>query len=221
MFGSLSLYARFDSRIIRARSGKLPEQLRHLAAGIESGRSPGRIFRPTPEMNGLPFVISLFALAMFLALPLMLLSGSGWKALSGVFTFTGLLGCAGLLGILGFLGYYAFWVNFFAPRHLKAHLDSYYIHLGAEGILRRDGRHYTFVPWTMLRGASLSLGLSGTGDASEGRRCLELQVVGRSFLAPYLVKGRGAGTLFDDWIDYSDSDLVEMTRLIQAACAAR
>jgi len=221
MFGSLSLYGRFDSRVIRARKERMPERLRLLADGIESGRAPGTLFRPTPEPSWVPFLISAFALLLFLAIPLLMLSGSWRAACRAVGTIQGGLGGLGILVIIGLLGYYAFWINFFAPRYLKAHLGSYFIHIGAEGILRRDGCRYTFLPWGILSGTSLSLGLSGTGDASDGRRCLELQITGRTLFAPYLVKGRGAGTLFDDWVEYSDEDLGEMARLIQAVCAGR
>ena len=215
MFGSLSLYRRFDSRVIHSGRERLPANLRALADGLEAGRAPGVVFRPAPDLHWPPFLISLSSFGLLLSLPLLLGSGSWWRFRGVGFTPQPILIGLGILGILGFLGYYTFWINLLGPLHVKRNLASYFIHLGPEGILRRDGNRYTFLPWAIIRGATLSLGGSATGDASDGRRGLELQIEGRTLFTPCLVKGYGAGALVDDWIDYREDDLIEMARIIQ------
>jgi hypothetical protein len=215
MFGGLGLASLFDRRITRTRRGRLPAELRDLVERVEADRGGGRLFRPTAELEWVPAFVAWFAGAMLLALLAIGSGGEPWQFSVYIFRQNPLY-LVGLLSVLGVMGYYVVWLNGLAPAYLRRHAHAYYLHFGGTGVLQRHGRTYTFLPWSLVTGASLEIGRVVAGDGTEPVRTLEVQLAGHRVLTAALVKGYGPGVFFQDWFEYSDADLREMERLILA-----
>lgn len=214
----------FDDRIVRGCLERVPAAVRDLAERVANGTATGRVFRPSAELEWVPAVIAWLGLAALVILPvwfLALSSGASLRAsLRGAGTPTLVLGGLVLLLAVLWVAYYALWLNLAAPGYLRRHADQYYVYLGPEGALRRDGGTLTFFPWAIVVGSDLALGRVATADGMEPVRSLELRLDGGGRLTPALVKGYGPGIFFQDWFEFPEADLREMAGLVERYAAA-
>jgi len=224
MISNPYLASLFDDRIVHGALTGVPVAVRDLAARVAAGTAPGPVFRPTAELEWVPAVISWICLAALVLLPLWMLvlsSNASLKAsLQGAGTPTLVLGGLGLVLAFAWVAYYALWINLLAPGHLRRHAAEYYVYLGPEGALRRDGGTVTYVPWTIVAGSDLALGRVATSDGMEPVRSLDLRLDRGGFVTPALVKGYGPGVFFQDWFLFSEDQLREMAGLVERYAGA-
>jgi hypothetical protein len=206
----------FDRRIRAGRRDELPAAIRQIAEQIDAGRAVGLVVRPTPTFSWIPFGITMFLFLLWLTL-LAPLVDVGWRHIvpDGPLWHTAAM-AAGLALAVGLIVYYTLWINLFGPLWLKRRLDRHFLHVGSEGVLRRDGHHYVFVPWAAVAGAWTEIGTVYMDDHGERQQTLDLRLAGRSWLTVALVKGYGPGILFQDWIEYAEDDLRRVERQIAA-----
>jgi hypothetical protein len=203
MINSLKLYSYFYKEIRVVKKGKLNETLRNLVDRIDNdGNYSGKLFRPTPDPSRLMLFLMSPFLIFFLFLMYQVTGGIGYIIESRSFYLLFLI-CV----VSFFMFYYSFFTYWIGPWWLKKNLDKYFIYIGDEGIVRKDWNVISFVPWDIVTGVMVVMGVRASGNY------VELEIKGHATFNPKLIKGTDG--VFADWIDYAPQDRRELGAAIK------
>ena len=103
--------------------------------------------------------------------------------------------------------YYSFFTYWIGPWWLKKNLDKYFIYIGEEGIVRKDWNVISFIPWDIVTGVMVVMGVRASGNY------VELEIKGHAVFNPKLIKGTDG--VFADWIDYAPQDRRDLGEAIK------
>lgn len=204
MFDSLRLYSFFQKEIIVTKKHRLPAETMQLIDQIDNdGAVAGQIFRPTPDGSKIMTVVMGIFVFMFMILVVQglsleyLLTKGDWWAIPAIVT------------VFFMLLYYSFFIYWIGPWWVKHHIHDYFIYIGPEGIIRKDRKKISIVPWDIVTGVQAVFGVRGAGHY------VEIEIRGRALFSPLLIRGTEMTTVFVDWIEYGPSDMQEIQDVAQ------
>ena len=201
---SLSFYSLFFREIKIGKWKKMPENLANLSEKIMKNEPvTGQVFRPTPQMSiFMTILMGLICWGFMYVIFFVFYTDFIGSVLKGTITALGML----LLFILLFIYffYYTFLSYLIFPKWLKNRLNSYFIYIGPEGIIRKDYFRACFIPWSIVNGAIMN----HTYVAEEGGNLeLDLYIKDHKVWTPMLINSYAFGSLFYGLVTYNVADM--------------
>lgn len=190
---------------------------------VEARQAGINKFLPEVKFYVWPFLISTFCLVLLFGFYFSIISGFETMAWYEAITKMPWYYSLGIFFVFILLIYYSVWQNWLAIVWLKKNKEKYFVHISKDGVVRATHLFWVFIPWEIIEGAEFESGMEYTQgfDYQSSFKHLKLNIKGHKIFTPNFIKGHGGGSIFDDWLEYSDEDMKKVVQLINDFCAKK